>query len=320
MAEISDTPSSATCAPSRRATCSRYQRRRAAPRWRRAGVLVSRDQHRDRRGADRRPRAAVSVPRAQRRLPGADRAGRDHASASSTRSVRAADRLRDRPATGRWTQTPLEQLAGARHPARAAVRDRRARASCDVRRSSPTASRRSVPASRPGWRPSRRSQELGIEVVAVRVAAGRADRRGGEGAAAADPRGDPAARRRGDLPPPRAGGREGAGDRRERAANRIELARREEELVEQESRQPERSRRRPPTSARLPPRAGRRRSTWSRARSCGSTPSGRRSTPRCRPTCCCALALRELAGNLGQIEHLTITPDMLTPLLARTAA
>ena len=30
-----------------------------------------------------------------------------------------------------------------------------------------------------------------------------------------------------------------------------------------------------------------------------------------------ALALRELAGQLGQIEHLTITPDMLTPVLAR---
>jgi hypothetical protein len=30
-----------------------------------------------------------------------------------------------------------------------------------------------------------------------------------------------------------------------------------------------------------------------------------------------ALALRELAGQLGQIEHLTITPDLLTPVLAR---
>ena len=30
-----------------------------------------------------------------------------------------------------------------------------------------------------------------------------------------------------------------------------------------------------------------------------------------------ALAVRELAGQLGQIEHLTITPEMLTPVLAR---
>ena len=32
-----------------------------------------------------------------------------------------------------------------------------------------------------------------------------------------------------------------------------------------------------------------------------------------------ALALRELAGQLGQIDHLTITPDMLTPVLAQLA-
>ncbi len=113
--------------------------------------------------------------------------------------------------------------------------------------------------------------------------------------------------------------------------NRIELARREEELVAREGanarlRAEEAaaarwSRRRPPTSARRwPPPARRRRSTRSRARSCGSTPSGRRSTPRCRADVLLALALRELAGQLGQIDHLTITPDMLTPVLARLNA
>ena len=30
-----------------------------------------------------------------------------------------------------------------------------------------------------------------------------------------------------------------------------------------------------------------------------------------------ALAMRELAANLGKVEHLTVTPDMLTPLLGR---
>lgn len=30
-----------------------------------------------------------------------------------------------------------------------------------------------------------------------------------------------------------------------------------------------------------------------------------------------ALALRELAGQLGNVDHLTVTPDMLTPLLAK---
>jgi hypothetical protein len=33
-----------------------------------------------------------------------------------------------------------------------------------------------------------------------------------------------------------------------------------------------------------------------------------------------ALAARELAGQLGKIEHLTITPELLTPLLGRLAA
>ncbi len=30
-----------------------------------------------------------------------------------------------------------------------------------------------------------------------------------------------------------------------------------------------------------------------------------------------ALALREMAGQLGKVEHLTITPELLTPLLAK---
>ena len=34
------------------------------------------------------------------------------------------------------------------------------------------------------------------------------------------------------------------------------------------------------------------------------------------PAVLAALALRELAGQLGQIEHLTITPDLVSPLLA----
>jgi hypothetical protein len=30
-----------------------------------------------------------------------------------------------------------------------------------------------------------------------------------------------------------------------------------------------------------------------------------------------ALAVREMAGQLGHIDHLTITPELITPLLAR---
>jgi hypothetical protein len=33
-----------------------------------------------------------------------------------------------------------------------------------------------------------------------------------------------------------------------------------------------------------------------------------------------ALAARELAGQLGKVEHLTITPELITPLLGRLAA
>jgi hypothetical protein len=30
-----------------------------------------------------------------------------------------------------------------------------------------------------------------------------------------------------------------------------------------------------------------------------------------------AMALRELAGQVGNVDHLTVTPDLLAPLLAR---
>jgi len=33
-----------------------------------------------------------------------------------------------------------------------------------------------------------------------------------------------------------------------------------------------------------------------------------------------ALALKEIAGQLGHVDHLTITPDLLGPLLQRAAA
>ena len=33
-----------------------------------------------------------------------------------------------------------------------------------------------------------------------------------------------------------------------------------------------------------------------------------------------AIAARELAGQLGKIEHLTITPELITPLIARLSS
>ena len=98
--------------------------------------------------------------------------------------------------------------------------------------------------------------------------------------------------------------------------NRIELARREEELVAREGAnarpaprsrpRPRWSRRRPPTSAaRWPRPARRRRSTRSRARSCGSTPSGRRSTRRCGADVLLALA----AARAGRQARPDRAPD-----------
>ena len=102
--------------------------------------------------------------------------------------------------------------------------------------------------------------------------------------------------------------------------NQIELARREEELIAPARRanervnaqaEDERARgagrsARPTTIDVVEARAG-----------CAPSASARRSTPPCPPEVLRALALRELAGKLGKIEHLTVTPDLLTPLLAR---
>ena len=37
------------------------------------------------------------------------------------------------------------------------------------------------------------------------------------------------------------------------------------------------------------------------------------------PNVLMALALQRLAGELGQIDHLTVPPDLLQPLLAKAA-
>ena len=217
--------------------------------------------------------------------------------------------------TGRWTQTPLEQLAGlVTQLAQQFVIDELVKG--EVRRilADGVAPIRAHIAAGLAAEPA--LADLGIELVAVRVAAVAPTRRAGEGAAAADARGDPAARRRGDLPPPRAGRREGAGDRRERAAepHRARAARGGSRRPggRQRAQAGHRARgggdgrgagrRRAPGA--WPPRARRRRSTRSRARSCGSTSGARRSTPRPARGPARARA-RELAGQLDQIEHLT---------------
>ena len=119
--------------------------------------------------------------------------------------------------TGRWTQTPLEQLAGlVMQLAQQFVIDELVKR--DVRQilADGVAPIRAHIAAGLAAEPAlERPRDRGRRGARGR---GRADLRAGEGAAAADARGDPAARRRGDVPAPRAGGREGARDRRERAA------------------------------------------------------------------------------------------------------
>jgi hypothetical protein len=87
--------------------------------------------------------------------------------------------------------------------------------------------------------------------------------------------------------------------------NRIELAGREERLVERES---ENQRRRAEAQAEQTDviEAANLRAERERAEIQASVP----------PAVLLALALQELAGQLGQIDHLTITPDLVTPLLA----
>ena len=194
---------------------------------------------------------------------------------------------------------PARAGRGAAHPARAAVRDRRARAARPAH--DPRRRRRADPRPhRGGLAGEPALGELGLEVVAVRVGGGGADRRGREGAAPADPRGDPAAGRRGRRSRAARGHREGAGDHR---AGR---------------RQPGDGGAGRPTSARgSRPGARPTPSTWSRRRGCAPSASARRSRPRCRPRCCWRWRCAELAGGL---DELTVTPDLLAPLLKRLAA
>ena len=91
-------------------------------------------------------------------------------------------------------------------------------------------------------------------------------------------------------------------------ANRIELARREEDLVAQSA-------------------VNDRRKAESRAEEIALVEGARLQVERERaeiqaelpPEVLRALALQELAGALGTVEHLTVTPDLIGPLLAKAA-
>jgi regulator of protease activity HflC (stomatin/prohibitin superfamily) len=218
--------------------------------------------------------------------------------------------------TGRWTQTPLEQLAGlVNQLAQQFVIDELVRRDLRQILADGVAPIRAHIAAGLAAEPA--LTDLGIEVVAVRVAAvaptsemEKALQQPTREAIQQDA--DEATFRRRAL-----------AVEKERAIaenelqNRIELARREEDLVSRES-----------ANRMVEAQGADERAQLAAARQASSIAevqgaqlaidAERAKVDAAMPAdVLLALALREPADNLGQIEHLTITPDMLTPVLSR---
>jgi regulator of protease activity HflC (stomatin/prohibitin superfamily) len=232
--------------------------------------------------------------------------------------------------TGRWTQAPLEQVAGLlTQLGQQFVIDELVRLDVRTILTDGVAPIRDRIAA--GLAGEAALEELGIEVVAVRVAA--VTPAADVEKALQQPTRE-AIQQRAD---------EATFERRAQAveseraiaenelANRLELTRRQEALVAQEGAN-ERRRAEEQASARLvTARAEDERAALRAAREARTTEvveAARLAAERERseiqvaagPQVLLALALQELAGQLGQVEHLTITPELLTPLLARAGA
>ena len=231
--------------------------------------------------------------------------------------------------SGRWTQTPLEQLAGlVMQLAQQFVIDELVKR--DVRRilADGVAPIRAHIAAGLAAEPA--LQDLGIEVVAVRVAAVA-----------------PTAELEKALQQPTREAIQQDADQatfqrraqavqKERAIaenelqNRIELARREEELVGREGANQRKRAEEQSAAAMVEAQGADERQQLTAARKAATIDevqgaqlridAERAKIDAAMPSdVLLALALRELAENLGKVEHLTITPDMLTPVLARLA-
>jgi regulator of protease activity HflC (stomatin/prohibitin superfamily) len=232
--------------------------------------------------------------------------------------------------TGRWTQTPLEQLAGlVMQLAQQFVIDELVKRDVRTILADGVAPIRAHIAAGLAAEPA--LADLGIEVVAVRVA---------EVAPTAElekalqqptreevqQHADEATFRRRAL-----------AVEKERAIaenelqNRIELARRQEDLVAQEGANARRVAQERAAAAMVDAQAEDERGALAAARRAATieqvqgaqleVDARRAEIDAAMPAdVLLALALRELAGQLGQIDHLTITPDMLTPVLARLGA
>jgi regulator of protease activity HflC (stomatin/prohibitin superfamily) len=231
--------------------------------------------------------------------------------------------------TGRWAQTPLEQVAGLLSQlAQQFVIDELVKV--DLRRilfDGVAAIRDRIAA---GLTQEAALGELGLEVVAVRVAAV-----------------TPSADVEKALQQPTREAIQQQADQAtyarralavesERAIadnelkNRIELARREEELVAREGANARRRAEQDAAAKLVDAEAADGRAALAALREAETidTVQGARlraEAERARIQAAMpqgvllALALRELAGQLGKVDHLTVTPELLTPLLARLA-
>lgn len=231
--------------------------------------------------------------------------------------------------TGRWTQAPLEQVAGLlTQLAQQFVIDELVKLDVRAILTDGVAPIRDRIAG--GLRGEAALTELGLEIVAVRVAAL-----------------TPTAELEKALRQPTREAIQQQADEatfsrramaveKERAIadnelkNRIELARREEELVLQDGVNARRRAEEDAAARLIDARAGDERAALQadrEARSLDTIEAARlrAESERARINTAIpagtllALALQDLAGQIGNVEHLTITPDLLTPLLTRAA-
>lgn len=229
--------------------------------------------------------------------------------------------------SGRWTKAPLEQVAGLlTQLAQQLVIDELARR--DLRAilaAGVTPIRERIAAGLAG-EPA--LSELGLDVVAVRVASvaptaevEKALRQPTREAIQQEADEASFARRAAAVDKERAIGENELG-------NRIELARREEELVGQEGQNAQRRERERAAAERIAAQAADERERLEAQRRADAidvveTAKLRAERERAEIQAAVpaevllALALRELAGQIGNVEHLAVTPDLLTPLLAR---
>jgi hypothetical protein len=232
--------------------------------------------------------------------------------------------------TGRWTQTPLEQLAGlVIQLAQQFVIDELVKRGVRQILADGVAPIRTHIAAGLAAEPA--LEDLGIEVVAVRVAAVAPT---AEVEKALQQPTREAIQQQADEATFR---RRALAVEKERAIGenelqtRVELARREQELVAQEGANARRRAEEQAAAAMVDARGADERDALAAAREAAmiaevqgaqlDIDEQRAKIDASMPAdILLALAVRELAGQLGNIEHLTITPDMLTPVLARLGA